>query len=106
MYFFLWILPWACVYQLLNRVRAISEHGGLTQSSDRRKTTHYVLQNRLVNFFMLPFNVGYHLAHHVDMLIPYRNLPLLDKALIEDGYISPDLIWPNYRSLLKALVLK
>ncbi len=106
MYLFLWLLPWACVYQLLNRLRAISEHGGMTQSSDRRRTTHYVRQNRLANFFIVPFNVGYHLAHHVDMLVPYRNLPLLNEALIEDGYISAEHIWPNYRSLWKALVLK
>ena len=106
MYFFFWILPWTCVYQLLNRVRAISEHGGMTHSSDRRETTHYVRQNRLAKFFIVPFNVGYHLAHHVDMLVPYKNLPLLDKALIEDGYVSSDDIWLNYRSLWKALVLK
>ena len=106
MYFLLWILPWVCVYQFLNRIRAITEHGGMTQSSDRRRTTHYIRQNRLANFFFVPLNVGYHLAHHVDMLVPYRNLPLLDKALLEDGYISPDLIWPNYRSLWNALILK
>ena len=106
MYFLLWILPWVCVYQFLNRIRAITEHGGMTQSSDRRRTTHYIRQNRLANFFFVPLNVGYHLAHHVDMLVPYRNLPLLDQALLEDGYISSDLIWPNYRSLWKALILK
>ena len=106
MYFLLWILPWVCVYQFLNRIRAITEHGGMTQSSDRRRTTHYIRQNRLANFFFVPLNVGYHLAHHVDMLVPYRNLPLLDQALMEDGYISYDLIWPNYRSLWKALILK
>ena len=106
MYFLLWILPWVCVYQFLNRIRAITEHGGMTQSSDRRRTTHYIRQNRLANFFFVPLNAGYHLAHHVDMLVPYRNLPLLDQALMEDGYISSDLIWPNYRSLWKALILK
>ena len=106
MYFLLWILPWVCVYQFLNRIRAITEHGGMTQSSDRRRTTHYIRQNRLANFFFVPLNGGYHLAHHVDMLVPYRNLPLLDQALMEDGYISSDLIWPNYRSLWKALILK
>ena len=106
MYFLLWILPWVCVYQFLNRIRAITEHGGMTQSSDRRRTTHYIRQNRLANFFFVPLNVGYHLAHHVDMLVPYRNLPLLDQALLEDGYISSDLIWPNYGSLWKALILK
>ncbi|MCH2621194.1 MAG: fatty acid desaturase [Actinomycetota bacterium] len=104
MYLFLWLLPWACVYQLLNRIRAISEHGGMTQSSDRRETTHYVKQSRMAAFFITPFNVGYHLAHHVDMLVPSKNLPILNKALLEDGYITSSRIWPNYRSLWKALV--
>lgn len=104
MYLFLWLLPWACVYQLLNRIRAISEHGGMTQSSDRRETTHYVEQSRMAAFFITPFNVGYHLAHHVDMLVPSKNLPILNKALLEDGYITSSRIWPNYRSLWKALV--
>lgn len=104
MYVFLWLIPWACIYQLLNRIRAISEHGGMTQSLDKRETTHYVKQNRLAAFFIVPFNVGYHLAHHVDMLVPSKNLPLLNKALLEDGYISSNQTWSNYRTLWKALV--
>jgi fatty acid desaturase len=105
-YIFLWIIPWSCVYQVLNRVRAISEHGGMTRSSDRRETTHFANQSHLVKFFIVPFNVGFHLAHHVDMSVPWKNLPILNKALVEDGYVPPDQIWPNYRSLWKALILK
>ena len=35
LYLLLWVLPYACVYQVLNRLRAIAEHGGLTRSPDR-----------------------------------------------------------------------
>ncbi|GIT46123.1 MAG: hypothetical protein Ct9H300mP12_07080 [Acidimicrobiales bacterium] len=37
---------------------------------------------------MVPFSVGYHLAHHVDMTVPYRNLPRLHRALVADGYLG------------------
>jgi fatty acid desaturase len=46
--------------------------------------------------------VGYHLAHHADMTVPYRNLPRLHAALVEDGYVG-DLEWPTYRALWRAL---
>ena len=51
---------------------------------------------------MVPFSVGYHLAHHVDMTVPYRNLPRLHLALVADGYLG-ELEWPTYRSLWRAL---
>ncbi|MBJ32090.1 MAG: hypothetical protein CL466_11900 [Acidimicrobiaceae bacterium] len=102
LYLWLWALPWATLYQGLNRLRAIAEHGGMTRSDDRRRTTHHVRQGPLARALMVPFGVGYHLAHHADMTVPYRNLPRLHAALAEDGYVG-DLEWPTYRSLWRAL---
>jgi len=102
LYLLLWVLPWATLYQGLNRIRAIAEHGGMTRSDDRRRTTHHVHQSLLARTVMVPFSVGYHLAHHVDMTVPYRNLPRLHRALVADGYVG-DLEWPTYRSLWRAL---
>ena len=102
LYLLLWVLPWATLYQGLNRIRAIAEHGGMTRSDDRRRTTHHVHQSLLARTVMVPFSVGYHLAHHVDMTVPYRNLPRLHRALVADGYVC-DLEWPTYRSLWRAL---
>ena len=53
---------------------------------------------------MTPVGVGYHLAHHVDMTVPWRNLPRLHQALVEDGYLTKELIWPNYRTLWKSML--
>ncbi|MEL6983860.1 MAG: fatty acid desaturase, partial [Actinomycetota bacterium] len=47
LYLFLWVLPYVSVYQVLNRLRAIAEHGGLTRSSDRRVTSHHIRQSWL-----------------------------------------------------------
>ena len=102
LYLLLWVLPWATLYQGLNRIRAIAEHGGMTRSGDRRRTTHHVHQSLVARMVMVPFSVGYHLAHHVDMTVPYRNLPRLHRALVADGYLG-ELEWPTYRSLWRAL---
>lgn len=103
LYVLLWVLPYASVYQLLNRLRAIAEHGGLTRSPDRRVTSHHVRQSWLSSIIMVPYGIGWHLAHHVDSGIPFRNLPALTRALEDDGYITPEHTWPSYLHLWRAL---
>ena len=101
--YLLWFGPYMTQWRVTNRLRAIAEHGGMTQSQDRRETTHVVRQSLLAKVFMVPFNVGYHLAHHVDMGVPYRNLPKLQRELEASGWVTPALIYPSYRALWWAL---
>ena len=103
LYPLLWVLPYASVYQVLNRLRAIAEHGGLTRSPDRRVTSHHVRQSWLSSIIMVPYGIGWHLAHHVDSGIPFRNLPAFTRALEEDGYVTPEHTWGSYRELWRAL---
>ncbi|MCP3990404.1 MAG: hypothetical protein GY724_15105 [Actinomycetia bacterium] len=103
LYLLLWVLPYITLYQVLNRLRSIAEHAGLTRSSDRRVTSHHIQQSRLSDLIMVPYGIGWHLAHHVDSGIPFRNLPAFTRALEEDGYVTPELTWPSYRALWRAL---
>ncbi|MEM9561533.1 MAG: fatty acid desaturase [Actinomycetota bacterium] len=103
LYVLLWVLPYVTGYQVLNRLRAIAEHGGLTRSSDRRETSHHVRQSWLPSLLMVPYGIGWHLAHHLDSGIPFRNLPAYTRALEEDGYVTPEHTWPSYRALWRAL---
>jgi fatty acid desaturase len=103
LYPLLWLAPWMSVWKVLNRLRAIAEHGGMTRSADRRLTTHVVRQRRLARFWMVPYNTGWHLAHHVDMGIPFRKLPALHAELVAAGWITPELEYPSYTALWKAL---
>ena len=105
-YFYLWLLPFITTYQVVNRLRAIAEHGGMTRSKDRRQTTHHVQQGLLARIFLVPLAVGHHLAHHVDSGVPFRNLPKLTRLLEEAGFIAESNTWPNYRSLWRALAAK
>ena len=102
-WFFLWFLPWMTTWRVINRLRSIAEHGGMERSSDRRRTTHAVEQSRVAGFVMVPYNIGYHLAHHVDMGVPWRNLPKLDAELRAAGYEPDQLIHPSYRALWRSL---
>jgi fatty acid desaturase len=103
LYLFLWLAPWMTVWRVINRLRAIAEHGGMTASKDRRLTTHHVRQSWPARFVLVPFNTGWHLAHHVDMGVPWRNLPQLHRELVAAGWVTEGLAYPNYRALWRAL---
>ncbi len=99
----LWFGSWMTIWRVINRLRSIAEHGGCHASGDRRETTHHVEQNLWARFWIAPYNTGWHLAHHVDMGVPFRNLPKLHDELVAAGWVTPDYTYPNYRSLWKAL---
>lgn len=101
-YLFMWVLPYVTVWRVINRLRSIAEHGGLRGDSDRRITTHSVRQGLLARFFLVPFNIGWHLAHHVDAGVPFRNLPAYHRHLREAGYVTTDIEYPTYRAIWRA----
>ena len=103
LYPLLWLAPWMTVWRVINRLRSIAEHGGMQRSKDRRETTHHVRQTWLARFWMVPLNTGWHLAHHVDMGTPWRNLPQLHAELEAAGWVTPDFTYPTYRALWRAL---
>lgn len=103
LYLVLWVLPRMTVWPVLNRLRAIAEHAGMERSDDRRRTTHHVRQSRIARFWMVPYHTGWHLAHHVDIAVPWRNLPRLHAELDAAGWVPPELVYPNYRTLWRAL---
>jgi fatty acid desaturase len=103
LYPLLWVLPYMTVWRVINRLRAIAEHGGMNESSDRRETTHTVKQHPLARFVLVPYHIGWHLPHHVDAGVPMRALPRYHRALIEAGYVTPAIEYANYPSLWRAL---
>jgi fatty acid desaturase len=98
-----WLGSWMSLWKFSNRLRAIAEHGGMARSDDRRLTTHHVRQRPLARLLMVPYNTGWHLAHHVDIGVPFRNLPAFHAELVRSGWLVPDLEYPNYRALWRRL---
>ena len=72
----------------------------------------------MARFFLVPFNIGFHLAHHVDAGVSFRNLPKYHQMLVDSSYINVPgndkdgsgkvpgngrvYQYPNYRSLWSA----
>ncbi len=102
----MWLIPWLTVWRVINRLRAIAEHAGMIRSGDRRETTHHVHQSWLARFWMVPYRTGWHLAHHVDSGIPFRKLPQLHAELVASGWVTPELEYPSYRALWRALAAR
>lgn len=100
--YLVWILSWSTLWRVSNRLRSIAEHGGMIRSKDRRETTHVVRQSRLARYWMVPYHTGWHLAHHVDMGVPWRNLPALHDELVRSGWVTPDIEYPSYRAFWRA----
>lgn len=103
LYPLLWLLPHLTVWRVINRLRAIAEHGGMQASDDRRATTHSVRQRWLARAFLVPYNIGFHLAHHVDAGVPMWRLPEYHRELRRAGYVTETLEHPSYRALWRAL---
>jgi fatty acid desaturase len=102
-YWLLWFAPYMTVWRVINRLRSVAEHGGMKQSKDRRQTTHSVQQHRLARSVVVPYWIGWHLAHHCDSGIPMRNLPRYHRELVASGYVNDDLEYRSYPALWRAL---
>lgn len=103
MYPVMWVLPHFTLWRVINRLRSIAEHGGLRADRDRRVATHSVTQHPLARFYFVPYKIGYHLAHHVDAGVPFRNLPRYHRMLRESGYVDDTSEYPSYRAIWRAL---
>jgi fatty acid desaturase len=102
-YFILWLAPYLTVWRVINRLRSIAEHGGMQRSKDRRLTTHSVKQSPLARFILVPFHIGWHLAHHVDAGVPMAHLPKLHAELQRAGYVVDGLEYRSYTALWRKL---
>jgi fatty acid desaturase len=98
-----WLAPYLTVWRVINRLRSIAEHGGMQRSRDKRQTTHSVRQRALARFLLVPYNIGWHLAHHVDSGVPFRNLPALHRELWSAGYVDDSIEYPSYPAIWRAL---
>jgi fatty acid desaturase len=103
LYLVCWLGSWMSLWKFSNRLRAIAEHGGMARSDDRRLTTHHVRQRPLARLLMVPYNTGWHLAHHVDIAVPFRNLPAFHAELVRSGWVVPDLEYQSYWALWRRL---
>ena len=87
-YLVLWVLPAATVLQVILRLRAICEHGAVTDFDSpltAARTNHVPWWARWVLF---PHHVNYHVEHHLYPAIPHYNLPACHRELANRGILD------------------
>lgn len=97
-----WILPLLTVLPLLNHWRTISEHSSLPDCAEKTRT---VIYHPITAWFIAPYNVNYHLEHHLFPGAPWYQLKELHLNLQKspkrgsaDGQVTQGLI-PLWKEL-------
>jgi len=86
-YVVLWVVPLATGLQAILRLRAICEHGALSDFSSPLTAARTNLPNWWQRFFLFPHHVNYHIEHHLYPAVPHYNLPALHAALEQHGML-------------------
>ena len=89
----LWALPLLTVLQPILRLRAIAEHGAVTDLSSpltaaRSNRTTGASTNLLGRALLFPHHVNYHLEHHLYPAVPHYHLPALHRLLEAKGALA------------------
>jgi fatty acid desaturase len=92
-YLTLWLLPMLTVLQPILRLRAIAEHGAVTDLSSpltaaRCNRTRGSLLNVIGRALLFPHHVNYHLEHHLYPAVPHYRLPALHGLLQSKGALA------------------
>jgi fatty acid desaturase len=92
-YLVFWVLPLLTVLQPILRLRAICEHGAVSDLSSpltaaRSNNTRGRWLNWLSRFFLFPHHVNYHLEHHLYPAVPHYHLPRLHALLQAKGALQ------------------
>ena len=104
LYFFLWFLPSLTWYRLVVRLRNIAEHASVESDDDRLKNTRTTKANWIERAFIAPYNVHYHLEHHLVVNCPQYNLPLAHQMLVGKGYLPRMEVQSGYPAVLRLAV--
>jgi fatty acid desaturase len=92
-YMAVWIVPLLTALQPILRLRAICEHGAVSDLSSpltaaRSNRTFGSAANRVLGAILFPHHVNYHLEHHLYPAVPHYHLPALHRALQSRGVLE------------------
>ncbi len=87
-YFVLWLLPLVTLLQWLLRLRALCEHGAVTDTSTPLRAARTNLVPWYVRWWLFPHQMHYHIEHHLYPSVPHYRLPACHAALREAGALA------------------
>lgn len=104
--YLLWPVAYISTFQFCLRIRAMAEHSMVEDSTDPLRNTRTTYANWFERMFFAPFNVNYHLEHHMMMGVPSYNLPKMHRLIKERGFYEVGLLEKNYWRIVQAAMRK
>jgi len=105
-YFIFWLLPLATWQQMVTRIRNIAEHAVVPDNDDPLRNARTTYADPVTALLVAPFNVNYHVEHHLFMWVPCYNLPRLHRMLLAKGYGPRMELQPGYATMLRLAASK
>jgi fatty acid desaturase len=103
-YLLLWLLPLVTLLQAILRLRAICEHGAITDTSTPLRAARTTVAPALwLRWFMFPHDVQFHIEPHLYPSIPHYRLPECHRRLVTAGALAGAEVRPDLRSTLALI---
>lgn len=84
----LWYLPLFTVMQVILRLRALMEHGAVSDTASPLKAARTSICSPPLAWLLFPFNVNYHIEHHLYPAFPHYNLPRAHREMTSRGLLK------------------
>jgi fatty acid desaturase len=104
MYFLLWWVPALTWNRFVVRLRNIGEHAVVPDNDDRLRNTRTTIASWWERALIAPYNVQYHLEHHLVVNCPHYKLKDAHQMLIDRGYEAQMEIQRGYKAILALAV--
>lgn len=102
-YLVLWVLPLLTFLQPILRLRAICEHGAVSDFSSPLTAARTNIGPRWLMWLFFPHNVNFHIEHHMYPSIPFYNLPRAHAEMQAHGVLAEAEV-RDVRETLKLVV--
>jgi fatty acid desaturase len=101
-YLVLWVVPLFTVLQPILRLRAICEHGAVTDMSTPLTAARTNLVGPLGRLVLFPHHVNYHVEHHLFPAVPHYHLPRLHHELARRSITARAEMRPLWETLRRV----
>jgi fatty acid desaturase len=104
--YLMWPAAYLTAYMLIARLRQVAEHGATPDlyDPDPRRNTRTTLVSWFEKPFVAPYNLNYHLEHHIHSGIPCYNLKAFHRFLVSKGVYDETHFPQGYGALLSEVV--
>lgn len=104
--YLLWIGAFLTTFYFCIRIRSITEHSMVPDTSNPALNTRSTEANFIEKLLFAPLNVNYHMEHHLMMSVPSYHLPKMHQMLVERSFFDQALAAQSYWEVFKTAIKK